>query len=255
MRPSRLITALSLILSLAGARVGIGIWQMQPDLAIPAKTYTSNGDWAAIPDPLPEPVWLTGWKTDVFFLSYQNEISGTSQPKIRQRMQNAKETTQLYKAALEPYGALYAPLLRDGHSDDAATALNAYLDHYNQGRAFVIVSNTAPTNDLTAIITALTAQTRFGGYYFTSADVTSAARAAGTSTCPARFNHNCQDTIELTFLENSVSTVMTETDSTEGMFKAFEAYLKNDTRPMAEPFGDFEEIEIISIKKPGQLVE
>lgn len=252
MRRSHLLITLSVGLAAIAGTVLYKYQPWQPALEVPASSYTQNQDWAFLPEAPTDPVWLTGWKTDVFLILKQNQVSGKTLAMLEQNTLKARETSDVHASALSSYGAVYAPVLRAGYNDDAATALAAYLTQHNRGRAFIILSDETLAIDFTEAISAANALDRFGGYYFTNTESTSNSKASGLAICPTHLADLCTDTIAITITKTSVSA---PNNSTNDLYSEFQTYLENDIRPMAEPFGDFEEVEVISVKKPSEAFQ
>lgn len=239
-----LVVALIAVLTLLGRSL-IGERDM---MALPAPSYNGMEDWAYRAQNGPEPVWKTGWTTDVVLILNDAGIEASSEKQLASRTERAKKQASALATDLDTIGYTFAPLYRRANADDdQSKALMAYLSA-NQGRAFFIATDVPLSPQMLAPIEALGATDRFGGYILIG-DVNFTP-----SPCPT-WSDNCTTTLPV-IREEKLLRINSEANlnSDEGLF-GFQNWLADNLSPMAEPFGDFEEVEVIDIRRPGDTDE
>jgi hypothetical protein len=230
------------LLAIAGAIV---VWQInsgeeeaEPE-NLPAYDYGDAGSWHIQPDSPPQPVWQGGWATDVVLLAVQT-----------------RRQPEDYAEALSVAGPVYAPRLRRAQfADDAAAALTRYVEHANQGRAFVIAtSEPLPASLVPVISSDPMLRARFGGVLLLNGQT--AAFGAGVhagAICSDRFKpgETCAEAVDIR--RESGSWVIAGDDPLAGpVLGGFRDWLEDSAPKLAPPLGDFEDIEVVEIRRPGQ---
>ncbi len=247
MRRSHLLTALLVAIVATASAVFYFTRTVTPKSDLPARSYAAGQNWDVLPATATPPVWETGWQTDVFLILQANFVRGHTEEKFLANAQKAQMTTKAHADAVASFGAVYAPLMRFNHAEDVSAALDTYLTEHNKGRAFIIITDMDIVADLSQVMGSDNHGERFGGYYHTRNDPLSVA-----TPCPPHLLEQCLDTIELLKTKDTVSLASSALNSTNGLYEEFQTYLRTEIHPMAEPLGEFEEVEIISTNKPKE---
>lgn len=202
--------------------------------------YALEDSWHAKPETAPPPVWEAGWDTDVILL-----LSPA-----------ARRAPEAHSEALSAFGAVYAPKLRGPEFDeDAAEALQRYLDDDNNGRALVIASDRPlPASIVPVINSDPMVRARFAGVLLLEGQ--EAAFASGVSAgsvCSDRFGAGeiCAAPIDIR-RSDGVWVIAGDEPHGGAVIDGFEEWLDTSAPKLAEPLGDLEEVEIIDIRRPGQ---
>ena len=230
----------------AGALVagGIALWMFTSQPApqpVPVNPYdyTLTESWDARPAEQPPAVWEEGWAIDVIQLTV-----------------DTRRDPEEFAAALGAIGPVYAPKLRaPNFAEDAAGALQQYLEASNNGRAFVIASNQPlPASAVPVINTDGMVRARFGGVLLLEGLQTAFAPGVNpASVCSDRFGAGevCAAPVEI---KRTDGEWIIDGDGPVGgaVVDGFADWLGDSAPKLAEPLGDLEEVEIIDIRRPGQ---
>ncbi|MFN7054116.1 hypothetical protein [Hyphomonas sp.] len=236
---------------LAGAAIGllaiaaaITLWHInsheeeEPE-NLPPYDYADTASWHVKPAAPPPPVWQDGWATDVLLLASQT-----------------RRQPEDYAEALAAAGPVYAPRLRRADfADDAAAALTHYVERANQGRAFIIAtSEPLPASLVPVINSDPMLRARFGGVLLLNGQTEAfGAGVHAGAVCSDRFKPSeaCAETIDIR--RESGSWVIAGEDPLEGpVLGGFKDWLEDSAPKLAPPLGDFEDIEVVEIRRPGQ---
>ncbi len=250
---------LALIAILLAIATGAVFWSMREapvatGPAVPTFNYVAADSWAVRPDLPPPAVWETGWEVDVILLSAGAALEISDKVALEKRRGKASGELTDFAAAFEKAGPVYAPYLRAANLEaDMAAALGQYLGEDNRGRAFFIATDRPlPATMLPLFETDPLLRNRFGGVLRFSEDDAGSGFAEGVaadSVCSRRFKSEdgCVETVELRRAGNRY-----EMTGGERLTNGLVAWLNDHTSKLAEPLGDFEEIEIIEIRRPGE---
>ncbi len=218
--------------------------------AVPTFDYASEDSWAVRPRLPPPAVWETGWEVDVILLSAEAALEISDKVAIERRRDSASKELSDSAAAFEKIGPVYAPYLRAANVEtDMASALQQYLSADNRGRAFLIAADRPLSATLTPVFEAdRLLRDRFGGVLFFGEDDDETG-LSGDAICSRRFkaDEGCVETVNLRRAGNRY-----ELEGGERLTNGLVAWLNDHTSKLAEPLGDFEEIEIIEIRRPGE---
>jgi hypothetical protein len=225
---------------------GIAAWKLYPTpepepVHLPPYNYSLAESWDVKPTEEPAAVWEDGWAIDVVQLTT-----------------DTKRKPEEVAAALSAIGPVYAPKLRKQHfGDDAAEALQQYLEENNHGRAFVIASNLPlPPSTVPLINADPMVRARFGGVLLLDGQVAPFAPGVNpASICSDRFGAGevCAAAVELGKQDGEWVIKTQEGEPMGGpVIDGFAEWLHGSAPKLAEPLGDLEEIEIIDIRRPGQ---
>jgi hypothetical protein len=164
-------------------------------------------------------------------------------------------------AAFDSIGPVYAPYLRAATLDaDMAAATLAYFAENNRGRAFVIaVDAPLPAGIAEAIIAEPLLRDRFAGILFFG-DATSPQRFAGgveaARVCSRRYKPDDGCVIDIELRRSGGKTVFAGDGAIGGrLVSGLIPWLNERASKLAEPLGDFEEVEIVDIRRPGETDE
>lgn len=201
--------------------------------------YSQAESWDVKPAEQPPAVWETGWAIDVVQLTA-----------------DTRRDPEDIAAALDVIGPVYAPKLRaPNFADDAAAALQEYLEVNNNGRAFVIASNQPlPASTVPVINADPMVRARFGGVLLLDGQETAFAPGVNpASVCSDRFGAGevCAAPVEIKRTD-SEWVIAGEGPVGGAVIDGFADWLDASAPKLAEPLGDLEEIEIIDIRRPGQ---
>ncbi|MDP1557214.1 MAG: hypothetical protein Q8L84_17280 [Hyphomonas sp.] len=250
---------LALIAILLAIATGAIVWSMREapvatGPAVPTFDYVAAGSWAVRPDLPPPAVWETGWDVDVILLSAGAALEISDKVALEKRRGTASEELTALAAAFEKTGPVYAPYLRAASLEaDMAAALGQYLANDNRGRAFFIATDRPlPATVLPVFEADPLLRDRFGGvllYGEGNAGNGFAEGMTGDAVCSRRFKpeDGCVETVDLRRTGNRY-----EMTGGERLTNGLVAWLNDHTSKLAEPLGDFEEIEIIEIRRPGE---
>ncbi len=132
---------------------GVAAWMLlsapEPEpIPLDPYDYTDAASWDVKPAEQPPAVWDGGWAIDVVQLT-----------------SDMRRDPADIAAALDEIGPVYAPKLRaPNFAEDAAAALEEYLEASNNGRAFVIASDQPlPASTVPVINADPMVRARFGG--------------------------------------------------------------------------------------------
>ncbi|WP_370172592.1 MULTISPECIES: DUF3089 domain-containing protein [Hyphomonas] len=266
---------LTVLIALAAVlAIGAGPWvwntfiSPRPQLELDPMKYTEDSSWSALPVQEPEAVWSGGWGVDVFLISEDSALSGTTQVALQKKEQRGRRQAQSLKSSFEKIGEVYAPLYRNAAvHDDVTRAFETYLRRDNRGRA-LIIAHDRPVPD--AILARLEQDSslrgRFGGFLSISdtkdgiPSLSTSASEAGNSDptpyCNERLNDvtSCQIVVPA-HREKGLWVLTSEGVPGGEIVASFPEWLEANVGKMAEPLGDFEEVEIVDIRRPGETDE
>lgn len=240
MKKSILIGLCACLFLAAGIFLWIKISKPEPEpVPLDPYDYTLTESWDARPAEQPPAVWEEGWAIDVIQLTA-----------------DTRRDPEDFAAALGAIGPVYAPKLRaPNFAEDAASALEAYLEASNNGRAFVIASNQPlPATAVPVINTDAMVRARFGGVLLLEGQETAFAPGVNpASVCSDRFGVGevCAAPVEI---KRNDGVWIIDGDGPAGgaVIDGFAEWLDGSAPKLAEPLGDLEEVEIIDIRRPGQ---
>lgn len=242
MKKALWIAAVAALVAVGGA---IAFWHLNsgptPEpVALDPYDYNLAESWHVRPDPAPPPVWEAGWDTDVILM-----LSPA-----------ARRAPEAHAEALSAFGPVYAPKLRGPEFDeDAAEALQLYLDEDNNGRALVLASDRPlPATIVPVINSDPMVRARFAGVLLLEGqEVAFASGVAPGSVCSDRFGAGevCAASIEIRRSEG-VWIIAGDAPHGGAVIEGFEEWLDTSAPKLAEPLGELEEVEIIDIRRPGQ---
>ncbi|MFN7164781.1 MAG: hypothetical protein ACK4P2_08170 [Hyphomonas sp.] len=250
---------LALIAILLAVATGAIFWSMREapvatGPAVPTFDYAAEGSWAVQPKLPPPAVWETGWEVDVILLASDAALEISDRVALEKRRDAAAEDLTGIAAAFEKIGPVYAPYLRAATANaDMANALGQYLATRNRGRAFLIATDRPLPDTLRPHFeTDPLLRDRFGGVLLYGQDNSgdgNPAGAPGEVVCSRRFkaDEGCVERIELRRAGGRY-----ELSGGERLTNGLVTWLNDHTSKLAEPLGDFEEIEIIDIRRPGE---
>lgn len=249
------LIAILLVVAIAAA-----VWTMRPREPITVAAladfdYAAPESWAVRPASPPPAVWEAGWDIDVLLLAADAAIEPGEFETEERRVQAAAKSLEAYAAAFTHIGPVYAPLIRGGSLEaDTAAALVRYLEQDNRGRAFVVVTDTLLPQVFTEkLSTDPLLRDRFAGV-MTFGQAPDAAGFAPetdkTEVCSRRYEaaDTCTQTVDLRRSGSSYSTTG-DNGAGDALIGGFTAWLHGNASKLAEPLGDFEEIEIVDIQK------
>lgn len=201
--------------------------------------YSQAESWDVKPAEQPPAVWETGWAIDVIQLTT-----------------HTRRAPEDIAEALDIIGPVYAPKLRGPNfAEDAAAALQEYLEINNNGRAFVIASNQPlPASTVPVINADPMVRARFGGVLLLDGQETAFAPGVNpASVCSDRFGAGevCAAPVEIKRTDGEW-VVAGEGPIGGPVIDGFADWLDGSAPKLAEPLGDLEEVEIIDIRRPGQ---
>ena len=114
--------------------IGAGPWvwntfiSPRPQLELDPLKYAEDSSWSALPVEETAPVWVDGWGVDVFLVSEDSALKGTTQSELQKRELRGRRQAQSLKDHLGLVGEVYAPLYRDNAThDDLTRAFESYL--------------------------------------------------------------------------------------------------------------------------------
>ena len=244
-----------------------------PYLELEPLNYTEDSSWSALPVESPPAVWADGWGIDVFVISEDAALKGRTQPQLEKNERKAREQAQALKSRLEQIGEVYAPLYRDNaRNDDITRAFETYLRSDNLGRALIIVQDSpVPPSILARLEQDPDLRDRFGGFLAisdakdgipplqssqnTSGDPSGDTESENTF-CPERLKdeQNCQIVVPA-HKSKGIWIITSETIPGGTPIEEFPEWLEANVAKSAEPLGDFEEVEIVDIRRPGETDE
>lgn len=223
---------------------GIAAWMLssppEPEpVPLDPYDYSLNESWDAKPAEQPPAVWLDGWAIDVIQLTA-----------------DTRRKPEEFAAALSVIGPVYAPKLRaPNFAEDAANALQEYIETSNNGRAFVIASNQPlPASAVPVINADAMLRARFGGVLLLEGQETAFAPGVNpASVCSDRFGAGevCAAPVAIKRYDGEWM-IDEEGPAGEAVLDGFADWLDGSAPKLAEPLGDLEEVEIIDIRRPGQ---
>ncbi len=216
--------------------------------ALPAFDYAKADAWAYRPEPATRPVWETGWASDVLVFSDRVAVTALS------RLSTHVKAGAGINESLTALGPVYMPYVRKLEADaDFAAALQAYATNDNRGRAFLIVTDRPISAAAVAQLqTDAALRERFGGFVLLSQSADEklfdeTAPMDVSSVCPPQWPdvERCVRVAQLQTIGETETARLTE----------WLAYLEANAAQLAPPLGDFEAIETIEIRSPGDTDE
>tara|TARA_R110000796_G_scaffold147674_9_gene264515 strand:+ start:9125 stop:9955 length:831 start_codon:yes stop_codon:yes gene_type:complete len=254
--------------------IGAGPWvwntfiSPRPQLELDPLKYAEDSSWSALPVEEPNPVWVDGWGVDVFLISEDSALRGTTQSGLQKRELRGRRQAQSLKASLESIGEVYSPLYRDNATnDDLTRAFESYLRRDNKGRALIIAHDRPiPDSILARLEQDASLRERFGGFLSISdtkdgippldSNEQQAPVEEPLPYCNDRLNEaaSCQMVVPA-HREKGLWTLTSEGTPGGEMVATFAEWLEANVGKMAEPLGDFEEVEIVDIRRPGETDE
>ncbi len=258
--------------------------------AASAPDHTSDAGWAIKPGDPPPAVWETGWVTDVFLLPPLASAPlrhGTIRPDTTPALRSQIRRAEALATPLFAIGPVYMPKLRlpspansaDSADwslarEDLASALNAYLEQHNKGRAilFAVAPGSEPLLDAVSEVMASgpdELRQRSGGLVVFEA--LPQDTGALETICSPAVGENCVLLIAsspisdfgwffaphlpsdkpIRALDNPVAAGV----DIEARRNAVLAYLEENVARMAEPLPGFETIDVAPIRRPGTTRE
>jgi len=255
-----------------------------------ALDYAETASWAKRPDVLPEGAWQTPWGVDAFVIVSPPDMAATSgwvSATSEDSRSGFDERVSGVAATLPPEMGLYAPAF---HFASAATgragtnrlqseietalvdAFSAYLENDNRGRAIklVVTDRSLPlANAVLARLQEDDLRNRFAGLIVLDGQKLSESTLprvplcspGATPSCVAQFDLEVQGPT-LPFLlpslpgwrgTETIVDARTVRAEIADRSAAVSQWLDNNAPKPAEPFGDFEEIDIAPIYRPGEI--
>ncbi len=268
MKRSTLVIAIIALLAVGGWWLWNNVISPKPMLELEPLNYMEDSSWAALPVQAPPAVWSGDWGIDVFIVSEDAALEARSQAGLEKKERLARAQAGALKASLQSIGEIYAPLYRsNAQSDDVTRAFETYLRTDNRGRALVIAHDTSlPESVLARLEQDETLRDRFGGFLSIS-DARSGipklleagmapAEGAPLPYCNDRLNDasSCQMIVPA---HKSKGLWVLDGEGVPGgeLIESFPEWLETNGSKMAEPLGDFEEVEIVDIRRPGDTDE
>ena len=251
--------------------IGAGPWvwntfiSPRPQLELDPLKYAEDSSWSALPVEETAPVWVDGWGVDVFLVSEDSALKGTTQSELQKRELRGRRQAQSLKDHLGLVGEVYAPLYRDNAThDDLTRAFESYLRRDNRGRALVIAHDRPlPESILARLEQDSSLRERFGGFLSIS-DTKDGIPPLAVSGEPASVDEPlpyCSDRLN----DAASCQIVVPADKKKGLWiltsegtpggdliASFPTWLDENVGKMAEPLGDFEEVEIVDIRRPGE---
>ena len=223
--------------------------------------YTEDSSWAALPVSKPAAVWEDGWGVDVFVILSSSGLKARNAQGLERRESLARRQAQAYKADLGGLGAIYTPLYRDAAlPEDSLRAFETYLRTQNLGRGLIIAHDeVVPGPILERIASDASLQERFGGFLELAgkaAETDEEQNSAIGQPCGG-FRHTeeaCRSRVNIAKSKGAFRVSQDGFPETHPI-AAFREYLNANVGMMAEPLGQFEEVEIIDIRRPGDTDE
>lgn len=249
------LIALLLVVAIAAA-----VWSIRPREPITVAAladfdYAEPQSWAVRPGTPPPAVWEAGWDIDVLILSADAATEPGESDTEERRIQASAKTLDSLSAAFTQIGPVYAPLLRrESMLTDTAAALEHYIDEDNRGRAFVVATD-APLPSVFAekLSADNLLRDRFAGVMTFGDSADTAGFAPGTNmqdVCSRRYegSETCTQAIELR-RSGSGYAATGDNGAGDALVGGFTNWLHGNASKLAEPLGDFEEVEIVDIQK------
>jgi hypothetical protein len=252
--------------------IGAGPWvwntfiSPRPQLELDPLKYAEDSSWSALPVEEPAAVWIDGWGVDVFLISDDSALKGTTQSGLQKRELKGRRQAQSLKTSFDSIGEVYAPLYRDNATnDDLTRAFETYLRRDNRGRALIIVHDRPiPDSILARLEQDSSLRDRFGGFLSISdtkdgiPPLDSSAQPASLGEplpyCNDRLNDAASCQIVVPAHRKKGLWVLTSEGTPGGeLIASFPEWLETNVGKMAEPLGDFEEVEIVDIRRPGEV--
>ncbi|MBI1400475.1 hypothetical protein [Hyphomonas sp.] len=255
------VTAILLAIAISGV-----VWSTRPaptvtGTALPTFDYASGDSWAVSPATPPPAVWEAGWDIDVLLLAREAALVSDDRSPLEKRRDKAAEGLSDLAAAFDPIGPVYAPYLRAATAQvDMAAATLAYFEESNRGRAFVIVADAPLPRVVTeAIIADPLLRDRFAGILYFG-DVENPQRFAegieAASVCSRRYKPEDGCVIDIELRRSGGKADFAGDGAIGGrLVSGLIPWLNTRASKLAEPLGDFEEVEIVDIRRPGETDE
>jgi len=254
----KLLIALVALIAAAGLAAVIWTRQETPVVAGPplqAFDYSSADSWAVRPETKPPAVWETGWALDVLVLASGAAVGpGEGDARGRARAEAEEEAADL-AAAFDDIGEVYVPFLRASDPGaDLTAALTAYLANDNRGRALLIATDLPLTPEAAAAFAAdPLLRDRFAGVivFGEAADSAGFPAATDPATVCSRRHDGAGGCTLVTELARQGGTYVLAGEAEGGgrLVEGFIPWLNDRASKLAEPLGDFEEIEIVPIQQ------
>lgn len=253
-----------LIIALVAVLLAIGlagvIWtnREKPVVAgppLPSFDYAEADSWAVRPETKPPAVWEMGWAFDVLVLASDAALgTGESDAGGRARTKAADKAADL-AAAFDDIGEVYVPFLRESDlSGDLTAALTAYLANDNRGRALLVATDLPLTPEAAAAFTAdPLLRDRFAGVLVFGEAAEAAGFPAATdmaAVCSRRYESAGGCTLVAALDKQGGKYALTGQAAGGGkLVNGFIPWLNDRASKLAEPLGDFEEVEIVPIQQ------
>lgn len=287
MKKSLLIILIMLVLWFGLKNWAIRTWLSQGrviETTVP--DYRLDSSWLALPNQPAPAVWSDGWASDVFWLPapsttpQRSGLVGIDSPASYRDMSRTLTSLQ---PALVQAGQIYAPLYRfqspasrgqqltQESMTDRFDAFQTYANTYNRGRAFFIATDRPIDPQIAAYIQSDPHMLeRFGGVIRLGelADASLSPVPEQLPLCSAAFRpldciHPLPISIrhkrfgflfpQLPVRRASIRLAKHETGAAlSGQTKHLIAWLEENGTRLAEPFGDFEEVGIAPVRRPGE---
>lgn len=253
-----------LIIALVAVLVAIGvagvIWSNRgtPVVAgppLPSFDYALADSWAVRPETKPPAVWETGWAFDVLVLANGAALgTGEGDAGSRARSKAEEEAADLAEA-FDGIGAVYVPYLRASDlGSDVTSATSAYLANDNRGRALLVATDLPLTPEMAAAFAAdPLLRDRFAGVLVFGETAETAGFPAdidAKTICSQRHESAGGCTLEAQLDRQGGNYTLSGQAAGGGwLVEGFIPWLNDRASKLAEPLGDFEEIEIVPIQQ------
>ena len=255
------VTAILLAITIGGV-----VWSTRPapavtGAALPTFDYASGDSWAVAPATPPPAVWEAGWDIDVVLLAREAALVSDDRSPLEKRRDKAAESLNELAAAFNSIGPVYAPFLRAASVEaDMAEATLGYFTEDNRGRAFVIAADAPLPRDVAeAIIADPLLRDRFAGILYFG-DAANPQRFAegieALNVCSRRYKPEDGCVIDIELRRSGGKAVFAGDGAIGGrLVSGLSPWLNDRASKLAEPLGDFEEVEIVDIRRPGETDE
>lgn len=249
-----------LIIALVAILVAIGlagvIWtnREKPVVAgppLPSFDYAEADSWAVRPETKPPAVWEMGWAFDVLVLASDAALGTGDGDAVGRARTKAADLA----ATFDDIGEVYVPFLRESDlSGDLTAALTAYLANDNRGRALLVATDLTLTPEAAAAFTAdPLLRDRFAGVLVFGEEAEAAGFPAATdmaAVCSRRYETAGGCMLVATLDKQGGKYTLTGQAVGGGkLVDGFIPWLNDRASKLAEPLGDFEEIEIVPIQQ------
>ncbi len=258
--------ALGIFILLLAIVAAVWLWASRidpaPDVPVRSTDYATPEAWAVRPASPPAAVWQDGWAIDVFLVLDAAARSPAPLKALAARDAAAIAEATSLAGGLGAIGPVYAPVYSASDvSGEVARAFASYLAHDNRGRAFVFATDRPLPASLQRLIADDTMLSeRFGGVLrlATSGDEDEIFAPftdglASADYCPERLAgpQGCVAAV-LTARKGDRHIITNDPLAGNVVIDGFVEWLDANAVQLAEPLGDFEEIAIIDIRRPGE---